>query len=261
MRCLRRWGLSDKVIVKNEITFFEKVGNYSMSISTWDLLKSFGFMEDTDIISDPPGGLSIDFGNFKLSVIFCTNRWVQEVAKLSGIMSTSRTIAMVEDEMPREFESWEQGVAWITWCLDKSAPNGIFSPSKPIGWLTKGRQNFHLLPWERERVAYENRPTCQVQREWARIALRNLSEQIETAENDVSVVFWFDGEIFTIRCASSIIAVPASGKKWPCRYLLKTGTLRRLPKRLMDMVEFSVWESSLSIGNHCYKDVTVVESS
>jgi hypothetical protein len=249
------------VIEKYEITFFEKVGNYSMSISTWDLLKSLGFVEDKSIISDPPGGLSIDFGNFKLSVIFCINRWAREVAKLSGIMSTSSTIAMVGDEMPLEFESWEQGAAWVTWCLDKIAPDGIFSPSKPIRWLAEGRQKFFLLPWEIERVAYENRPTCQVQREWARIALRNLSEQIETAENDVSVVFWFDGEIFTIRCASSIIAVPASGKKWPCRYLLKAGTLRRLPKRLMDMVEFSVWESSLSIGNHCYKDVTVVESS
>ena len=71
-----------------------------MSVSTWDLLKSLGFNEDNNIISDPPGGLSIDFGNLKLSVIFCINRWFRESVRLSGVMSTSRSIALVENEMP-----------------------------------------------------------------------------------------------------------------------------------------------------------------
>lgn len=77
-----------------------EVGGYSMSVSTWDLLKFLGFNEDNSIISDPPGGLSIDFGNFKLSVIFCINQWCMESVRLSGVMSTSRSIALVECEMP-----------------------------------------------------------------------------------------------------------------------------------------------------------------
>ena len=88
-----------------------------------------------------------------------------------------------------------QGVAWVTWCLDKHAKDGIYNPARPITWLTEGHQNFYLLPWERERVAYENRPYCYVQREWARVALRNLSEQIVISDDEVPVTFQFDGEI------------------------------------------------------------------
>lgn len=117
-----------------------------------------------------------------------------------------------------EVESWEQGIAWVTWCLDNYAKDGEYNPARPITWLTEGRQNFHLLPWERDRIAYENRPHCLVQREWARVALRNLSEEIAISDDEAPVTFQFDGEILTIRCADSVLAMPANGKKWPCRY-------------------------------------------
>lgn len=41
------------------------------------------------------------------------NRWFQPVVMLTGVMATSRTIAVVECEMPQEVESFEQGVAWV----------------------------------------------------------------------------------------------------------------------------------------------------
>ena len=73
-------------------------------------LNCIGFIEDKTLISDPPGGLIIDFGNFKLDAIFGRNLWGQETVLLSGVMSTHRSITHVEFEMPREVESWEQGI-------------------------------------------------------------------------------------------------------------------------------------------------------
>jgi len=208
-----------------------------MSVSTWDLLKTIGFGEDHSVISDPPGGLSIDFGNFKMSASFVLNRWFREAVLLSGIMSTSRTIAEVECEMPREVESWEQGVAWVTWCLDNHANGGIFKPALPIAWLTEGRQNRHLLPWERERAAWEReraayaaRPHCQVQRDWARVALRNLSEIVATLDDEAPVIFQFDGEVLRIRCADSLIANAGSGQDLAQSILTQGGSVATTPQ-------------------------------
>lgn len=240
--------------------FIRKVG-FGMSVYTSDLLKSLGFKEDNSIVSDPPGGLSIDLGNFKLSASFVINRWCQEIVLLSGIMSISRSIYDVESEMPREVESWEQGVAWVTWCLDKHGEYDKYNPTQPIKWLADGRQNFYLLPWERERLAYENRPNCYVKREWVRVALRNLSKQIALLDDEVSVIFQFDGNILTICYEGLVLAMPAYGSKWKFRYLIKAGTLRQLPKRLMSQeVEFSVWNSDLTIGRYRYKDVKEIEN-
>ncbi len=233
-----------------------------MSILTYDVLKSLGFKDDKSIISDPPGGLSFDFGNFKLSAVFGINRWIQEAVLLCGVMSTSRSIAYINTEMPLEVDSREQGLAWITWCLDKHADGGVFEPIQPLDWLIEGRQYFHILPWERERTAYESRPHCWVQRDWAKVAIRKLSEQIAISDNEAPVTFQFDGEIITIRCGTVLVAtIPANGKKWACQYLLKAGNLRRLPQRLMsEKVEFSVWNSGFKIGRFCYKDVVIVEN-
>lgn len=90
-----------------------------MSLPTWDVLLSLGFIRDQNVFSDDPGGVSLDFGNFMLSAAHVLNRWFQPIVLLSGVFTTPRTISEVICEMPLEVESREQGVAWITWCLDE----------------------------------------------------------------------------------------------------------------------------------------------
>ncbi len=231
-----------------------------MSVKMWDVLKSIGFVEDQSVISDPPGGLSFDFGICKVTAGFLVNTYFTEIVMLHSIMSDSDSISWLEDQLPREVESWEQGVALITYCLDKFALNGLFEPALPTKWLAEGRRNRHLLPWERERVAYEARPQCLVERDWAKIALRKLSELVEALADDVPVIFHFDGEILTIRCLTNVLAISASGKAWPSRYSLTAKQLRWLPKRLKygDVI-FSVWQSSFTIGNYRYRDVVALD--
>jgi hypothetical protein len=135
-----------------------------------------------------------------------TNLRFRRIVLFTGVISTRRTIAQVEFEMPREVESWEQGVAWVTWYVDDHI-DMISKATSRLDWLKEGRKNRHLLPWERqrvaseeERVAYESRPRCQVQRDWARVALRQLASQIAAVDDDTDVTFHFNGEALMIRC-------------------------------------------------------------
>jgi hypothetical protein len=61
-------------------------------------------------------------------------------------MTTSRTVALVHFEMPTKVESFEQGIALVTHCLDKHA-DGNFVSEVNAPWLEDGRQYRHLLPW------------------------------------------------------------------------------------------------------------------
>jgi hypothetical protein len=112
------------------------------------VLLAMGFEVDSNVLSDGAPGLSFDFGNFKLEASHNVNRWFRRVIILGGLMATDRTIAEVHFEMPTEVESFEQGVAFVTHCLDSHA-GGVFQPVLLVPWLDEGRQNRNLLPWNK----------------------------------------------------------------------------------------------------------------
>jgi len=124
------------------------------------------------------------------------------------------------------------------------------------------RRHRHLLPWERERVAYEAyatayaaRPLCDVQRDWLRVARKKLGEQLKSIDDEPPITLTFDGTLLTIRCAGKVIgAMPARGLQWTQEYSIKARSLREeLPKRLMtDTITVSVWKTRLAIGNCTY---------
>lgn len=242
-----------------------------MSISTWNLLKSIGFTERENVYSDNHKELAIAIGNCQLHVTIGYNRWWQECALLMGALHTPRTITNVETELPTEFESREEGLAWFAWSLDRRGELASEFSRDEFGGdlfeaLTEGRKHFHLLPWEKERAEYEKkraeygkRPHCLVKREWVKVGLRELSNQLELMEDEMPVVFQFDGEVLKINAAGNFIAMPAQGNEWANRYSISAGNLRCLPKRLMDpMVQFSIWESRLLIGRNRYRDVAIM---
>jgi hypothetical protein len=234
-------------------------------VSTWDVLHSLGFTDDRALTAGAPGGLQKQFGNFTLSAIHCISLRFQPVVILSGVMTTPRTVTQVECEMPQELESWEVGAAWVTWCLDNHA-RGEFQPTIPTPWLSEGRQHRRLLPWVRERearkdeqAAYAARLRCFALREWARLALRTLAEQLAEMTDDAPVTFRFDGEVLTIRCGGELIALAATGEQWPGGFSLPAHSLRALPKRFTHRsVEFAVFGRALIIDNQRYRDVAEV---
>ena len=238
----------------------EPIGMSGPAVSTWDLLRALGFAEDPTLISDVLPGLSFDFGNFKLWAISGTNRHFVRVILLSGVMVTERSIREVECEMPPEVESAEQGKAWVAWCLDNNASRRRFEPVVAPAWLAEGRLHFHLLPWKRRMAAYAARPHCVVKRDWARVALKALGEQLTTVADEAPVTFGFDGNVLTISCAEKASPMPAEGSPWTQPYSVRAGALRNLPKRLMSYnIQFSVWESVLTIGNRAYRPASTVD--
>jgi hypothetical protein len=171
---------------------------------------------------------------------------------------TERSICEVECEMPSEVESVDQGMAWIAWCLDDAA-GGRFEPLAAPRWLEEGRQHLHLLPWNRRMAAYAARPLCVVHRDWARIALKALSEQLTTVDDEAPVTFGFNGNILTISCAGKVSPMPAEGSAWVHVYSIRAGALKSLPRRLVSWgIRFSVWDSMLTIGNRGYRPVLTI---
>ena len=207
------------------------------------------------MISDGPSGLSIPLGRSKISASHCLSPRSGEIVLLTGVVASDRSISMIESEMPRKLESVEQGAAWVAWCLDQRK----YKTEEHVPWIELGRMNRHLLPWERQRAAYEARPHCLVSRDWARLALRKLRVALRSIGETDPVDFSFDGEVLRIRCGERLIAMPASGKAWEGDYRLFAGMLAPLPKRLMfEYISVAVWESALSLGNPCYTGVVML---
>jgi hypothetical protein len=104
--------------------------------------------------------------------------------------------------MPQPFESQEQAVAWVTRCL-ASHSTGL-APGEAVAWLSEGRANRRLLPWERERVVYEVRPQCFVERVFARPALRRrVANLIDASDEGTWVIFSFNGQALSRRVGIS----------------------------------------------------------
>jgi len=232
----------------------DSTGISSPNVSTWDLLCTLGFSEDRTLVSDVLPGLIFDFVNFKLSAISGANRRLTRVILLTGLIATQRRMCEVECELPMEVESAEQGKAWVTWCLDDAA-GGRFKPLTAPPWLAEGSQYFHLLPWKRRMAAYEARPHCAVDRNWARIPLRTLGQQLTTADDETQVILGFDGNVLTITCGGKTCPMLAQGSPWTDQFSIKAGVLRPLPTRLRHSVEFSIWDGILGIGNRRFKPV------
>lgn len=238
---------------------------YSTAVSTWDCLVSLGFVVDPDVISDHKPGLSYSFGKFKLTAGHMPNLHFRNVVVLGGILSTRNSIGMIHNEMAVELESPEQGMAWLSCTLDQAA-DGNFKPAFEPAWLEIGRQNQHLLPWIRQQAlmlaAYEARPRCLVSREWLRLGLKKLTEQMATVNDDALVIFCFDGSVLRIRCEGKIIPMPAEGTSWQHAYSIPVAKLNWLPKRLMrEVIEVSFMDSSISIANRCYGGATAIDDA
>lgn len=228
----------------------------SETLQTWDILTEIGFVPDPKVCSDICPGLSFDFGNLILSAGAVTTGWrLTPVILFTGIMQGHNFITEVQFEMPRTIDSPEMCSAWITWNLDQSS-TGNFQPVKNVEWLATGRSNVLLLPWVIDTVAYEKRPFCSVEREWARMMIKRLQSCLTEAADDDPISFEFDGKLLKISCGDCLIPGSATGTPWEHRYILKACQLRNLPKRFdRPSVSFSFWNERFRIANWSYEGV------
>ena len=216
---------------------------------TWDVLKELGFTPDSEVISDVMPGLGFDFGNFRLSASAVMGKWFNPVVLFTGRLATPRTLSEVCFELPRMVASREQLAAFLVHYLDEAVDGDVFLPLRNVDWVAMGREHRHLLPWELDMAAYNARPHCGVQREWLRLALKNLANLVAGADDAAEVEFGFDGAVLTIKCSGQVVPMAAKGKAWAVSFVVAARNLRHLPKRLMrEEEEVSVHNGCLHIG-------------
>ena len=88
------------------------------------------------------------------------------------------------DELSPEVESFEQGVAFVTWCLEPGRRWHIRATRATIRSAMARRGTAaspYSLPWERQRAGL-CRPThiASFSATWARLALKMLAEHVAT---------------------------------------------------------------------------------
>jgi len=222
---------------------------------TWDALKAFGFRPDAGVVSDIRPGLCFDLGDLTLAASAVVGRHFNEVVLFTGALMTSRRMAEIEFEMPRQVESGEQCAAWLAWNLDKYHVADSGQRTTPE-WLSLGRNHQHLLPWVAEAAAYSARPQCSMDRDLARVVLKKLRAALAAVPPDTEVCFSFDGDVLKIRFGQELIAASASGERWKHHYRIEAGKLAKVPARLMQpFVTISCWQTSLRIANRLYSGV------
>jgi len=214
-------------------------------MDTRELLCKLGFAEVLGEITEKEPSYLYDFGNLQLTAAQVTNFYLRPVFSFGGVAYGKNSLGEISFELPIEVESFELGVALIAYGV-----GGKFQPVRPTSWLAQGRSWKNYLPWVRNRMLYESRPQCSVEREWFRVAakkLRNLA--ITACEKDVAI-FSFNGEVLHVSACEETYVMAAKGKPWDISCAIAASKLDFLPKHFMDeIVRLSVWEEHLTIGS------------
>lgn len=253
--------LNDESKSKKDDTSFSCEGKECTKVSTVEIIKKIGFKHD---ISGLPKTFTYKSSNLQMSACLCLSlKSFEESVCFSGCINTERTIGYIEFEMPPEVDSFEQGMAWLAWHIDQQKNDrSCYNSDFPYNWLEIGCANYHLLPWEKERIErereeeayqaeYMRSPHCTVEREWARILRGKINAIMEDAEEPVQVVLSFNGEMLIMRCAGMLMPMPANGEAWKNSFLLDLKTTWKLPKRFMnEQIEFAIFREKLMV-DHC----------
>jgi hypothetical protein len=112
-----------------------------MTISVRDVLTILGFDEDWQTVADEQPAYRLDLGNLNINAAQVTGRWFRPMFLITGTERSSRTLRMIQCELPLEVESFEQGVALIV-----RAVGYEYQPEKPVPWFELGKRWRDRLP-------------------------------------------------------------------------------------------------------------------
>ena len=253
--------LEEKTKTMEDDTSFTYEGKECTKVSTVEIIKKIGFRQE---VGGLPDTFKYKSSNLQLSACAGLSlKSFEYTVSFSGFVHTERTMEYIEFEMPLEVDSFEQGMAWLAWHIDQQKNDrSCYNSDFLYNWLEIGYANYHLLPWEKERIerkreeeAYQAEymlsPHCTVEREWARILRGKINAIMEDAEEPVQVVLSFNGEMLIVRCTGMLMPMPANGKAWENSFLLDLEPTWKLPKRFInEQIEFAIFREKLMV-DHC----------
>ena len=186
------------------------------------------------------------FTDFDLVASPTLNSFNVPVVGLTGYRGDDRSLSIIEGQIPSNLRTTSEAAAWISFALRSHR-----SELEPLpDWFIEGEGNWDLVwpviegreAYERRR-AYESCPKCHIDRDYARVLRRNLSEELSWLGEEAGMTFSFDGRVLSIVTDQRVHELVASGDSWPSSYRVTVSPESRLPTRFTSwMVEVSVFE-------------------
>ncbi len=216
----------------------------SSSCPTIQSLIALGF-EHRDSVS---GSETVGYKFVHLDLIASevTNLYGRQIVYLTGLFRTSREIGDVNSQIPPDLGSPLEAAAWVSYALKSYRADIHPLPD----WFVEGERYWYLIPFVAEQRAYEARPKCFIDRDYARPLRRNLLEEVSRLAGETEITFSFDGRVLTIVFSARVYEVIASGDSWPFSYQVIVSPETKLPARFTSsMVEVSVFEDYLRLDD------------
>ncbi|SHE87429.1 hypothetical protein SAMN05444273_1039 [Litoreibacter ascidiaceicola] len=193
--------------------------------------------------------VSYDLPHLPLTCCDGVSRHFQEVVLVSGVFNNGRTLSGISHEIPPNLETEESAAAWLAYAL-KSTLKQISSEPE---WVTLGRANQMLVPMVAEQVAYQQRPFCLIDADFARILRKRFDTLIVDVPDAVPLSVCFDGSLLRIAVAEDRLEVPASGSPWNGRIEVAEAARLEFPKRISDTgVDLDYWQDRMRLGNRVF---------
>lgn len=215
----------------------------------WDVVVEAGFTKNRNSFC-----AELKYRGAELSATESVSRRFCPVVSVCGFYVGKARMAEIQQELPIEVDSREMALAYLAWALEPLAEILLLEGGSLPAWWSEGRLHRALLPWERELARLAAMPRCDLDYDWARVALRSLGELLQGADPRSDVNFEFDGKILLVRCGEGVIATPAQGKAWPEPVIVSVVDMGRLPTRLRRHgIQVLVRDEALIIHHHSYR--------
>lgn len=104
------------------------------------------------------------------------NQYFQESILFYGSYFGNNSVGEIDFQLPIEVDSYETGLALIAFNL-----KGVDIVDRPE-WLEIGLTLQHILPWEKQLIAYNAAPKALIQYEWFRLLIKTLRKKADEAK-------------------------------------------------------------------------------
>lgn len=194
--------------------------------------------------------LIYNFGNLNIFASQGVNERLQDCFLFMGSYIGKNSAIEIEFSLPLEVESYEIGLALIAYHFKRA-------DLEPMPeWLKTGLSLQHMLPWEKERIAYNATPKALIEYDWFRLLIKKLRKKTEEVEDNHITIFSFENGILKVVSGNEVIAIHGSGKDWDTDAKIKTKSLVILPKRISkrDGLVY-IWKGELNIDRCRFKTI------
>lgn len=186
--------------------------------------------------------LIYNFGKLNIFASQGVNERLQDCFLFMGSYIGKNSAIELEFSLPLEVESYEIGLALIAYHFKRAGMEPM--PE----WLKTGLSLQHMLPWEKERIAYNAAPKALIEYEWYRLLIKKLRKKAEEAEDSHISIFSYEKGVLKVVLGNEVIAILGSGNDWETEAKIKTKSLIILPKRISsrDGLVY-IWKAELNI--------------